>query len=120
MQSIVVVGRLTRDPEMRYTSEGIPRTTFSVASNDYVGGKETVEFFSCVSWRKQAEYAAEYGRRGRLVWVTGKQQTSKWEKDGQKHSRVELVVDNVSFLDKPIEVATAAEPQQETLADLPF
>ena len=101
----IIVGRLTRDPETRTTPGGITVATMSVATNfvykNQEGAKtENVEYHNVVVWRKLAEIAAQYLRKGRRVLVEGRLQTRSWEaNDGTKRSRTEIVADNLIMLD---------------------
>lgn len=100
-----IVGRLTRDPEVRTTPTGINVTSFGVATNfvttDPSGArKESVEFHNVVAWRKLGEIVAQYLKKGRRVLVEGRLRTSSWQgQDGVKRSRTEIVADNVIMLD---------------------
>lgn len=101
----IIVGRLTRDPEMRTTPSGINVTSFGVATNfvwsDAEGKKkESVEFHNVVAWRKLGEIVGQYLRKGRRVLVEGRLQTRSWEgQDGAKRQRTEIIADNVIMLD---------------------
>lgn len=100
-----IVGRLTRDPEVRTTPNGVNVTSFGVATNfvwtDATGArKESVEFHNVVAWRKLGEIAAQYLKKGRRVLIEGRLQTSSWQgQDGVKRSRTEIVADNMIMLD---------------------
>jgi len=100
-----IVGRLTRDPEVRTTPSGINVTSFGVATNfawnDPAGGKkESVEFHNIVAWRRLGEIVAQYMRKGSRILVEGRLQTNSWQgQDGVKRSRTEIVADNVIMLD---------------------
>lgn len=101
----IVVGRLTRDPEVRTTPSGINVTSFGVATNfvwtDPTGAKkESVEFHNIVAWRKLGEIVAQYLKKGSRVLIEGRIQTRNWEgQDGQKRNRTEIVADNLIMLD---------------------
>jgi single-strand DNA-binding protein len=102
LNSVVLIGNLTRDPELRYTPGGLPVATLRLAVNrnftNQQGEIET-DFFNVVVWRNQAEKCAEYLSKGRQVAVTGRLQSRSWEgNDGQKRSAVEVVADRVVFL----------------------
>jgi single-strand DNA-binding protein len=100
---VVLVGRLTRDPEMRYTQSGIAVTRFTLACDrPFTGqdGKREADFIDCVVWRKQAENVAQYLKKGSLSGVEGRLQISSYDdKDGQKRYRAEVVADSVRFLE---------------------
>lgn len=102
----IVMGNLTRDPELRSTPGGQQVASFAVATNrtwmDASGErKEAVEYHEIVAWGKLGELAAQYLAKGRKVMVVGRLQTQSWEKDGIKRSRTEIVATDVNFLDAP-------------------
>jgi single-strand DNA-binding protein len=102
----IVMGNLTRDPELRSTPGGQQVASFAVATNrswmDASGErKEAVEYHEIVAWGKLGELAAQYLSKGRKVMVVGRLQTQSWEKDGVKRSRTEIVANDVNFLDAP-------------------
>jgi len=100
-----VLGHLGSDPEMRYTPQGKPVTTFSVAANysytkpDGQKTKET-EWFNIQAWNKLAETCNQWLKKGALVFVFGRTKTQNWTgEDGQKHSRKVVIADRVVFVD---------------------
>lgn len=100
----IIMGNLTRDPEMRNTPSGQNVASFAVATNrqwqDPSGErKEAVEYHEIVAWGKLAELASQYLSKGRKVLVVGRLQTQSWEKDGVKRQRTEIVANDISFLD---------------------
>ena len=100
---IIVVGRFTKDPELKYTDSGTPVTSFSIANNRSFGSgdkkREIVSFFNCVAWSKLAGVIEQYCVKGQRVGVEGFLQQRSWDdKDGKKRYAVEIVVDNVQFL----------------------
>ena len=103
INQVVLVGRLTRDPEMRYTQSGIAVTRFTLAcERPFTGqdGKKETDFIDCTVWRKQAENVAQYLKKGSMAGGTGRLQISSYDdKDGVKRYRAEVVFDNVKFLD---------------------
>ncbi|MBU6447441.1 single-stranded DNA-binding protein [Patescibacteria group bacterium] len=105
LNKALIIGRLTRDPEMRNTPQGTPVCSFSIATN-YVyknaGGEkiEQVEYHNIVAWRKLAEIASQYLKKGSRVYVEGRIQTRSWDgQDGTKKNRTEIVMDNMIMLD---------------------
>lgn len=101
---IILVGRLTRDPEVRFAPSGLPVTSFGLAVNtrskqgdDY---KEEVLFIDCVIFGKQAENSGHYLSKGSLTLVEGRLRERKWEYEGQKKSKMEVIVSNVRFLQR--------------------
>jgi single-strand DNA-binding protein len=111
LNKVMLIGRLTRDPEMRYTPSGQPVTSFSIATNRWAppsdgGGdrREFTDYHNIVAWnigkRMLAELVAQYTRKGSLVYVEGRLQTRSWEgQDGQKRRTTEVVANDVQFLD---------------------
>ncbi len=102
LNSVVLIGNLTRDPELRYTPGGLPVATLRLAVNrnftNQQGEIET-DYFNVIVWRNQAEKCAEYLSKGRQIAVTGRLQSRSWEgNDGQKRSTIEIVADRVVFL----------------------
>lgn len=101
MNRVVLVGRLTRDPELRYTQSGLPVTSFTVAVNRPFAqeGSQTADFIPIVVWRKAAENCANYLNKGSQVAVEGRMQTSSYDdKDGKRVYRTDVVADRVEFL----------------------
>ncbi|HLQ62444.1 MAG TPA: single-stranded DNA-binding protein [Candidatus Acidoferrales bacterium] len=106
---VQLIGRLTRDPEMRYTPSGQPVTSFSIATNRYAVGpegerREFTDYHNIVAWnigrRNLAEQVAQYLRKGSLVYVAGRLQTRSWEgQDGQKRRVTEVIANDVQFLE---------------------
>jgi single-strand DNA-binding protein len=105
LNKALVIGRLTRDPEMRSTPSGANVTSFSIATNfvykNAAGEKqEQVEYHNVVAWRKLGEIAAQYLKKGSRVYIEGRIQTRNWDaKDGTKKNRTEIVLDNMIMLD---------------------
>ena len=117
-----IIGNLTRDPELRTTTNGQSVTNFSVATssqwNDVNGQKqERSEFHSIVAWGKLAEICSQYLTKGRRVYVEGRLQTREWETpDGQKRQRTEIVAENMIMLDnKGIQPGTGASMATPTI-----
>ncbi len=109
----IIMGNLTRDPELRSTPGGQQVASFAVATNrtwmDPSGErKEAVDYHEIVAWGKLGELAAQYLTKGRKVMVVGRLQTQSWEKDGVKRSRTEIVASDINFLDSRGDGAGAA------------
>lgn len=96
---ITIIGRLTKDPELKTTPNGTDITTASVAVNRK--GKETTDFFDVKMFGKTGTAFNDYARKGRLVLIEGEMQCSSWEKDGQKRYRWDLIANNFNFMDSP-------------------
>lgn len=102
LNHIVVMGRFTRDPELRRTNSGIAVASFTLAVDRDYSGKEEKEtdFIECVAWRQTGEFVSKYFTKGRMAVVSGRLQIRKWtDKDGNKRSTAEIVADNVYFGD---------------------
>ncbi len=100
---VVLVGRLTKDPELRFTASNIAVVTFTLAVNRNFSsqdGKNEADFIQCVAWRKTAENVGKYVRKGSLVGVDGRIQTRNYEaQDGTRRYITEVVCENVRFLE---------------------
>lgn len=102
MNRVMLVGRLTTKPELRYTGSNLPYSRFSVAVNRTFTnnqGQREADFINVVVWRKQAENVCNFLDKGSLVSVEGRLQTSTYEVNGEKRYRVEVVADSVQFLE---------------------
>ena len=104
LNHIVVMGRLTRDPELRRTGSGVAVTSFTVAVDRDFGSKESGEretdFIDCVAWRQTGEFVSKYFAKGRMAVVSGRLQIRNWtDKEGNKRRSAEIVADNVYFGD---------------------
>lgn len=103
MNRVVLVGRLTRDPELKYTPNGIPVATFTLAVNRTFSnqhGEREADFINCVVWRKPAENVANFLKKGSLAGVDGRIQTRTYEgQDGKRMYFTEVVADSVQFLE---------------------
>ncbi len=99
---VVLAGNLTRDPELRFTSSGIPVCEFGLAVNRVRSKSEEVDFFDITAWRELGETIANYKKKGDPILVEGRLQYRTWEaQDGSKRSKVDVVADNVQFLGRP-------------------
>lgn len=103
LNKIVLMGRLTRDPELRRTQSGTPVTSFSLAvDRDFKAqnGEKETDFIDVVAWRATAEFVSKYFTKGRMAVVEGRLQIRDWtDKDGEKRRTAEVVADNVYFGD---------------------
>ena len=102
MNQIVLMGRLTRDPELRHTPSGTPVASFSLAvDRGYApkdGGERQTDFIDIVAWRGTGEFVSKYFTKGQMAAVTGRLQIRDWtDKDGNKRRSAEVVADNVYF-----------------------
>ena len=104
LNHIVIMGRLTRDPELRRTGSGIAVASFSVAVDRDFGGRDggerETDFIDCVAWRQTGEFVSKYFTKGSMIVVSGRLQIRSWtDKDGNKRRTAEVVADNVNFGD---------------------
>jgi len=122
----LVIGNLGRDPETRYLPSGDPVTSFSVAVSeswkDKSGEQKTsTEWINIVCFKRLAEIASEYLRKGSKIFVEGSLRTQSWEKDGQKHYRTEIVARELQMLDGRTENKAAQRPSDDLDDDgIPF
>lgn len=105
LNKALIIGNLTRDPELKSLPSGVQVTTFSIATNrvyrDKEGNKqESAEFHNIVVFGRQAETSAQYLKKGSSALIEGRLQTRSWEQDGQKKYRTEIVADRVQFGDR--------------------
>ena len=106
LNKVMLIGNLTRDPEMRYTPQGTAVCTFGVATNrswtlESGEKKEDVEFHNIVAWNKLAEICAQLLKKGRKVYVEGRLSTRSWQgQDGTQKQRTEVVINDMVILDK--------------------
>ena len=115
MNRVELIGRITRDPELRYTSSNIATTRFTLAVNrPFQGqnGEQGTDFINIVVWRKQAENVKKFVSKGSLVAVEGRIQTGSYEKDGQRIYTTDVVADSVQFLE-----SKAQSQNRQTLDD---
>ncbi|MBE7046080.1 MAG: single-stranded DNA-binding protein [Ruminococcaceae bacterium] len=120
MNKVILLGRLTRDPELRTTPSGVNVCSFSLAVNRRFAkeGQQNADFINCVAWRNTAEFVAKYFAKGRMMGVVGSLQTGRYEKDGQTHYTTDVLVDEAYFADsKSSSDASTSAPIQNTTAD---
>ena len=104
LNHITIMGRLTRDPELRRTGSGVAVASFSLAVDRDFGknenGERETDFLDCVAWRQTGEFVSKYFTKGRMAVVSGRLQIRSWtDKDGNKRRTAEVVADNVYFGD---------------------
>ncbi len=94
----ILMGRLTRDPELRHTNSGTPVCSFSIAINNGYGENAQTDYVNCVAWNKTAEFVSKYFAKGRMIIVTGRISSRSWEgSDGKKNYVTEVVANEVAF-----------------------
>ena len=126
LNNVVIMGRLTRDPELRRTQSGTAVTSFTMAvDRDFKSqsGEKETDFIDVVAWRNTGEFAAKYLAKGRMAAVEGRIQVRDWQdKDGNKRKTTEVVADNVYFADskrdsKPQESRTVDDQEFDEIED---
>lgn len=138
LNKIFIMGRLTRDPELRTTNSGTPVASFALAvDRNYKGadGEKETDFIDCVAWRHTGEFAAKYFTKGRMAVVEGRLQIRPWtDKEGNNRRSAEVIVDNMYFGDSkrdgdtggarpasgPVNVSANEWGEVEDEEDLPF
>ena len=119
LNHIVIMGRLTRDPDLRYTQSQLPVVSFTLAvDRDFSGkdgGEKQTDFIDCVAWRSTAEFISKYFAKGSMAAVSGRLQLRDWtDREGSKRRSAEVIVDNIYFgrskKDNP--AASQSAPQQ--------
>lgn len=118
---VTLIGRLTKDPELRYTQDGTAVANFSLAINEYhtdqAGNKkENTLFVECEAWRKNAENVSEFIKKGKGLIVHGKLKLDKWEKDGVKRSKLKVVAKSIKFFPKDHAVKNPIPVEEEQSA----
>src|SRR5690554_6953254 len=105
MNNVNLIGRLTREPELRYSSGGVAISNFSIAVNSKrkQGDKwvDEVDYFDCTLFGKQAESLDQYHTKGKQVGIAGRLKQNRWEKDGQNYSKVVVIVNQIDLLGGP-------------------
>ena len=113
---VVLAGNLTRDPELRFTQEGVPVASFSIAVNRVRSRSEAVDFFNVSAWRELGERVANYKKKGDPILVEGRLQYRTWQApDGAKRSAVDVVADRVQFLSRGQGPQAEKNPQPEVV-----
>jgi len=124
LNKVMVIGHLGRDPEMRYTPSGRPVTTFTIAVsrswNTADGERRTeTEWFNIVAWGNLAEICKQYLYKGQQIYIDGRLQTRRWEdKEGQKHTSVEVVANEMMMLGDRRENSSQTQETSEQTADI--
>ena len=104
LNHITLMGRLTRDPELRRTGSGVAVASFTIACDrdftDKQSGEKKTDFIDCVAWRSTGEFISKYFAKGRMIVVDGRLEIREWtDKDGNKRRNAEIIVDNAYFGD---------------------
>jgi single-strand DNA-binding protein len=127
VNKVILLGNLGQDPQTRFTPGGTAQTQLSLATSEtwedkHGGGKqERTEWHRVVLWRKLAEIAAEYLRKGAKVYIEGRLQTRKYQKDGRDHYITEIVADQLQLLDRPPgDAGTGGAAPSSTHSEAPY
>ncbi len=116
LNRVILIGRLTADPEMRYTQSGVPVARMRLAVDrrfKSASGERETDFINLTAWRKVAELVGQYMKKGRLIAVEGSLQMNRFQtKEGENRVTYEVVVDNVQFLER----GTGGRPEEAALA----
>ena len=99
INKVILMGRLTRDPELRHTGKGAPVTTFSIAINSGYGENQRTDFVNCLAWNKTAEFVTKYFTKGKMIVIAdGRISTRSWEtQDGKRAYATEVIANEVNF-----------------------
>ncbi|NQS97474.1 MAG: single-stranded DNA-binding protein [candidate division Zixibacteria bacterium] len=119
LNKVILIGNLGQDPELKYTPSGVAVCTFSIATkrtwNDQDGNRqEKTDWHNIKIWRKQAEIAAEYLKKGKQVCIEGRLETHSWEQDGQKKYMTEIIAQNFQMLGKKDDSGGGSERPQSS------
>lgn len=125
INKVILMGRLTKDPELRRTGAGTPVTSFSIAINAGYGENQHTDFANCTAWNKTAEFVSNYFTKGKMIIVIGRISTRSWEgQDGKRNYATEVIASEVSFGESKSENPSAAKddftPLDEADDDLPW
>ena len=115
INKVILMGRLTRDPEMRHTNSGTPVTTFSIAIDNGYGDNKRTDFINCVAWNKTAEFVTKYFTKGKMIVIAdGRISTRSWEtQDGKRAYATEVVANEVNFGETKSSQQTATQPPMQ-------
>ena len=124
LNKVILMGRITKDVELRYTNSQKPVCSFTIAVDSGYGENKKTDFINCVAWNKTAEFMKNYFSKGRMIIVIGRVGTRSWEDaDGKKHYVTEIVADEVKFGESKGKEETTTPEEDFTLAiddDCPF
>ncbi len=115
LNKVMLIGRITQDPEVRTTPSGVSVTSFGLATNLYWKDQngqqqEKVEFHNIVAWRRLAEICGQYLNKGSKIYIEGRLQTNSWDdQSGNKRYRTEIIADNMIMLDRKSDLSNTSE-----------
>ena len=115
INKVILMGRLTKDPELRYTNNKTPVCSFTIAVNNGYGEKQQTDFINCVAWNKTAEFVTKYFAKGKMLIIAdGRISTRSWETtDGKRAYATEVVANEVSFGETKSSQQTATQPPMQ-------
>lgn len=115
INKVILMGRLTRDPEMRHTNSGTPVTTFSIAIDNGYGDNKRTDFVNCLAWNKTAEFVTKYFAKGKMIIIAdGRISTRSWEtQDGKRAYATEVIANEVSFGETKSSQQTVTQPPMQ-------
>ena len=123
LNKVILMGRLTRDPELRSTPQGVSTCSFSLAvDRNFVrqGEERKADFINCVAWRQTAEFIPRYFKKGNMIALEGSIQTRSWDDDGKNRYVTEVIVSQVYFAERKNSAAMSEIPPMGQDDDLPF
>lgn len=126
MNKVIIMGRLTKEPELRQTPQGTAVCSFTIAVNRRFAkdGQQDCDFINCTAWQNTAEFICKYFHKGDMIAVVGRLETRQWEKDGKKQFATDVVIEEAHFCgSKKTQETQEATPFgvfQDNTDDLPF
>lgn len=125
INKVILMGRLTKEPELRHTNSGTPVCSFSIAINNGYGENQTTDFINCAAWNTTAEFIERNFSKGSMIIIIGRIRTRSWEDtDGKKHYATEVIANEVSFGESGRTAdqnnPTVGFDEVDTPEDLPF
>ena len=124
MNKVVLIGRITKEPEIKYTQSGVGVVSFTLAVDRDVkddNGNYLTDFINCVAWRNQAEFIANWIKKGYLIAISGAIQTRSWQtSNGENRSTTEVIVDSVKNLTPKENKPEEKQEEKQKDLDLPF
>lgn len=118
LNQVALMGRLTHDPELKYTSTNKPVTSFKLAVDRDYKGDDAADFIDCVAWGKTAETVSRYFRKGERILVSGQIQTRSWEgNDGKRRKSTEVVIDRAYFVETKPRGDTGHVPEPQSTSE---
>ena len=126
MNKVILIGRLTKEPELRQTPQGTAVCSFTIAVNRRFAKENQTDFINCTAWQNTAEFICKYFHKGDMIAVVGRLETRQWEKDGKKQYATDVVIEEAHFCgskqktEETQEATPFGELQDVNNDDLPF